>query len=457
MRSPLTPETVCDEKLPQLGALLDAVRMRARFASALGAGRVTDCQIIRVKYRPDRNCVVSYRLALVDETGRSIEQLLSALALGEGESRAQFISAQQQPLAPTAIGDGLFHLPELEAVVWVFPNDRKLTGLPAIADRGRLKNNPVFALVAQSLGEGWSVAALSNDVVHYVAERACTVRVNLELRNARTGATVTRVLYGKTYCLDESATAWRAMEALWMSAACQQGRLLIPQPLAYQPAIKTIWQSGLSGQTLNAHEANSSAFADLLEQAGAAVATLHQTYVPGLPLLTGNELINKLTATEALLARVHPACEPTLRVLVERLIATAEPDDARPRATLHGDLHLQNFFVMDERIALLDLDSLAQGDPLQDVGSFVAALHYRALLEGRSVAATEQAAQRFFAAYRAHADCEVPTAALNWHTAAALLYERAHRCVTRLKAGRLALLDDIIALAQQFVVSAARG
>jgi hypothetical protein len=453
MSAPLIPETVCDEQLPQLAALFDAQQMGARFVRALGNTstlQLTDCQITRVKYRPGRNCVVSYRLRVLDpQTGRASEQRLSTLAMGSGESLPQFSEAQQQKLVPTALGHSVLHLPELETVIWVFPNDRKLTGLPVITDADRLQRDLLPAIVAESFGAQWQLSNLAHRVIHYVAERSCTVRVDLGLSHARTGAMMTRTLFGKTYCPGEDVRAWRAISQLWQSDFCQRGALLIPQPLAHQPASRTCWQSGLVGATLGEFEDDSAARMRWLSEAGATVATLHGAALTDLSIVTMADVVAKLEAAATVVARAHPSLQPALETLTERLISTADRAAAPLTATLHADLHLQNLFVTAGRVALIDLDDLCSGDPLQDLGSFAAALHYRALLRGEETSITARHIEQFIAAYGNNVTWEVSSAALAWHTATALIAERAYRLVTRLKPGRLALLNDIIALAQR--------
>jgi Ser/Thr protein kinase RdoA (MazF antagonist) len=116
---------------------------------------------------------------------------------------------------------------------------------------------------------------------------------------------------------------------------------------------------------------------------------------------------------------------------------------------IHGDLHLKNIFVTDSKVALIDLDGLQNGDPLQDLGSFLASIYCRALIHNEVSSAPAITA----AILRGYADCvpwAVDPATLAWHTAAALIYEQALRCVTRLKARRQAVLSDIIELAASF-------
>jgi thiamine kinase-like enzyme len=412
--------------------------------------RIVECMIVQVKYRPGKNCLITYLLRIHDLNREEMRELsITALACRRGESLSVFADVMKRPHAPVPIVRGIFHLPELETVALVFPNDRKLTGLPFLIDAEHLLNDLLPEVIAHSLGNDWEIEGLTKHVIHYVPERACTVRVGLKLSNRRTSRLVSRVLFGKTYCLDEDELAWRGFQHLWDSEARREGRLLIPQPLAYQPQIKTVWQSGLEGKTLNEYDRSSEAFSDLLMKGGAAVAALHEIKSSSAPVIATPDIVAGLEMAGTLLTRVRPSCSNSLHSLIKRLAATANSLGERPFATLHGDLHLKNLFVTDGRIALIDLDSLAQGDPLRDVGSFIAAIHYRGILEGSPVRETEQIAGRFIRAYRANVSWEVPESGLNWHIAAALIDERAYRCVTRMKAGRLAIIDDLIDLARK--------
>ncbi len=450
--------TISDEKLPHMGELMDAARMRRTFERELIAAgdildirSIDDCQTLSVKYRPGKSCLVTYLLKIeLRKRRRYHTQMMTAFACGEGESLPLFISAQQQPLIPAEIGCALFHLPALESVVWVFPNDRKLTGLPALTNLALLKMSILPDLLNKIFSGEWRM--LERDIVHYVAERSCMISVNLELRDAGAETTRSLRLFGKTYCFDEGEAAWNGHQHIWESDARRGGRLVIPQPLAYQPEIKTLWQIGLDGMTLNEYHDQTRLFPELLERAGSAVANLHRIQTPFAPLITVNEISSKLEASAELLSRAIPARRADLEDTVDRLTIASDVIERCPVTTLHGDLHLKNFYVTNGQIALIDLDDLCQGDPLKDVGSFVAALYYRGLLRSRSYLTAENIAREFIKAYQTEAGWKISDPALNWHTAAALIYERAYRSVTRMKAGGLAILGEIIELAR--VISA---
>ncbi len=469
----LIREIISDEKLPQMETLLNPSQMRDVFERELTAARgnaaslrIDDCRIAYAKYRPGKNLLVAYRLKLVDlETGqtgqtgqtgharqtvRTREQLISILACPEEESGELFARAKEAPLADTVFGLGVFHVQALEAVGWVFPNDRKLTGLPALIDSDALKNRFNPEIAARIFGDAWSVVGLEGNTVHYVPGRGCTVRVKVDLLSAVSGESQSCVLFGKTYSLAEGESAWRKMRSLWNGDEKRAGRLLIPEPLAYDAEIKTLWRRGLEGETLYEVDANEARYYELLASAGSAVAELHGTTISSAPPVTASEIVSKLEMSADLLYSIRPSCRDELRTLIEKLIGVSERIGTGSIATLHGDLHLKNLLVTNGRIALLDLDNLSLGDPLLDLGSFVASLHYRGVIEGKPLNVIESVSQRFVQAYRAHAAWEVSEWELDWHIAAALIYERAYRCVTRLKVDRIEVLDEIVALSRMY-------
>ncbi len=425
---PKMNSTIQDKKLPQLSAVLDAGLMKYVFEKVLIRLEVEECQIIQSRYKPERNCLISYRLQIRDGiTNERQEQILCARVFPAGESLSRFTKAQKQTLVAPKFGNALTHLSDLEMVVWAFPNDRKLTGLPYISDVNRLRAE----ILPAAFGDNFQINSLSSEIIHYVAEHTCTVKVNLALTNVKTSKSHTAILYGKTYYKEEGAQTFQAMQEL-------AKQVNITQPLAYQPEIKTLWQFGLQGKTLNEYSANDDFLAGKTAE---AVAALHQAKVSCARQATLPDLLLKLETATKFFALNNPSEQQKLSVLVERLITQSSRLTARPTALLHGDLHLKNFFVAGDKVVLIDLDNLAYGDPLQDVGSFIAGLWYR----GNS----PQQINAFVEAYQKIVPWEVPQKDLNWYIVTMLIAERVYRGITRLKTGQAKTTEDIITFADQ--------
>ncbi|HKC87431.1 MAG TPA: hypothetical protein VKG02_15710, partial [Blastocatellia bacterium] len=272
-------QQIVDQTLPQLGVALSPAAMSEVFAGALFPSeqlqsryQVLNCEIMQARYKPGKNCLLSYRLTIRDEqTARRREQILCARFYEPGGSSSRFLKAQSRSLAATQFGPPVFHLPNLEMVGWVFPNDRKLVGLASLTNAECLMREVLPPVIAEAFGDGWRTDALTEEIAHYVAEHTCTARVTVQLRSAATGRARTAVLYGKTYYNEDGAETFARMRELATSEACRQGRLALARPLAYKPESKTLWQMGLPGAPLYEQAPGGPLFIETLKRAGGAL------------------------------------------------------------------------------------------------------------------------------------------------------------------------------------------
>ena len=458
---------LADPSLPGLATALDPLRMQVAFQQLLFGQdngnstrpyAVFSCTIERVKYRASEKCVISYRLQIAERaTGALHEQWFCARVFPTGCARSRYQKALDETLTPPCFGAAVMWLPPLEMVIWAFPNDRKIAGLPALIESANRDNGALGCLVAATWGPETTIEQHTTRLIHYVPEHTCTVRVQLALTNKKMKVPAKVTLFGKAYYDDGGAESYRLMQQLWTNDACRQGQLQIAQPLAYDPATRILWQLGLPGRTLLTYALGSQTTEPLLAEAAHAVASLHRAALPCRRTTMQADLLALLPRSQALVSQRLPPLTSAVGTLVATLQSLAPCPASEPQATLHGDLHLQNFFVNEaappgQRLALIDLDNLSTGSPWHDLGSFCAALYYRGLLDGIAQSRIAQSLDRFLLAYAEQAPWPLNRAAINWYTAAALLNERAFRAITRLKEGRLELIAALIARANELLL-----
>ena len=99
------------------------------------------------------------------------------------------------------------------------------------------------------------------------------------------------------------------------------------------------------------------------------------------------------------------------------------------------------------------LDNLSTGSPWSDLGSFCAGLYYRSLVDGLEQLVIDQLIDHFCATYAEQVPWPLDRRAIDWYTAAALLSERAFRAVTRMKQGRLQMVDEFMRIATELLLS----
>ena len=408
-----------DPRLPMRDLLLDPGEAGRRLAPRLGAGgplELRGCELVRAKYRVGESLRVVYRLHL-DGAGDQV-RVVAARMFREGASagvyqRALSTAVPSPPLRPVARDA------ELDSVYWSFPNDRRLTNLPALA--------AVPEPSRGVLGRPWA----SSRLAAYAPEKSATARCLDEA-----GATLA---YVKLYSLPEAGRHWRVLQAV-----ARHGRLgggvRVPAVLACSDDRRMLWLEAIGGSPLG--ELHGEALDQGMAALGTALARLHRMPAGGLPSFARLDL-SRLHGS----ARVVGLARPELAAAAARLATTLADTWRRPAGEpvhLHGDVHHRNALVDRGRLTLIDLDQAGAGWPAADLGSALARLIGDRLLGTLDAGRAAELALILLGAYADSAPLPEP-ASLRWHTAAALLAERALRAVNRVVVDTLPILGGLLA------------
>jgi tRNA A-37 threonylcarbamoyl transferase component Bud32 len=437
-----------DAVLPSLAMALDGQAMRGVFERHVCARRggdvtVTECHIERVKYRPKRNCIIGYKLKLRDAEGER-EQRLCAGIYAPDDAAARYEEALNEANITTPDFAPVTSLPSLNMVVWAFPNERKMTTLPLLIDANQLRQKLLPEVVRGRWGEGWEIVDLAHNISNYFPEHSCCVNATLTLSRVDSGAHRTWEIIGKTRYDDAGAETHRHMAMSWHK---QDSDVSYARPLAYQPEHRLLWQERVPGATLSSLLASGAADTTLLIRVARAVGALHGTAVASLCHVLLSDLIDRLIAARDVVSAARPACALGLRRVVDALVTNASRLNLDHEGTWHGDLHSNNILVTSTQVYLVDMDAVSVGPPLADLGSFLAELIYRGCIEGESLDAIRPLLSAAVAAYDRRVAWPVSEADVAWFTASALIRERALRCVTSLKPGRMQTVGNVVAAA----------
>jgi aminoglycoside phosphotransferase len=405
-----------DAVLPQRDALLDTGIVADRIGRLIGSdGPVTigKCERLRVNYQINKSLRVLHR---VDAAGAS--WTISARAFRDGRGERAYDEARAASV-PCAGVRPVFYDAELNTVFWVFPNDRKIAGLAAIAG-GRL--SPF-----DELPRMWQ----STRLVAYAPEKSATFACLDD-----SGAVVA---YAKVAAQDQAERDHNRYRAL---AASVDGNpyLRLPRTLGYVPQHRVLLLEAIAGRRMDDAAAGGDAVQDAV-RLGVALAAFHELKPTDAPAFT-RFAANRLIETRRLVACVRPDVDDSTDALVRELISR-QPDEAEAPVCLHGDVHPKNAIVTDRGVALIDVEDLAIGPAAADVGSFLAALLY--LHRGRRLDRDthDAMARAFLLGYRSRR--RLPArAVLRWHTAAALLIERIFRAITRVRPLGLLHLPELL-------------
>ena len=454
-QQPQYPE---DPALPRLSIALDAGKMSACFSHYLAERedskhcQVRDCKIVRVKYKPGRNCLLGYLLTVIDTANMSSrEYRLTARMYSAGKLHSQYCKAAMQKQHPAGIFPGIFSIDALDMLIWCFPNDRKLHHLAALLDTDYLQASVVPKLLTARWGPGHTATHLQQSLVHYAPEHACTVRLQMDVQPPGSSTAERWAVFGKTYYNQTGEHTFSVMQQLR-----DEPSVISARPILYQPEINTLWQQSLPGKSLHGVDWMTRN-PQQLHHAATTLVALHNTRLKDLPRVEITRLVERLKVRSQCLAMACPALKTQLESVVRRLCLHAAICRYGLGVTLHGDLHPQNLFANGERIALIDLDQLETGPASLDLGSWMACCLYHACLTQQPLQQALQQAKLFIDAYAQQTDSWVSWREIAWFTAAALIDERLYRCLSRLKAGRLDIMPTLLDWADQISECALEG
>jgi Ser/Thr protein kinase RdoA (MazF antagonist) len=365
---------------------------------------VEGCERVRATYRFGESLRVLHRVDVDGHTFHVAARTFSPDRLDGVARRVRERAVPTDPLEPVVA------VPELGAVFWTFPNDRKLVSLPALP-----------ATVAAMLGRAPSLRLAA-----YAPEKSAAVLCADDAGRP--------LAYAKLYADGAGATAARLHTELAGSLAGSAAAPRLPGILGYSISTRTLVVEPVEGVPVSDR--------DHFRAFGAALATVHGLAAP--PGLARFErlLPPRLQRAARLVGAARPDVAGAARGLAERLVRSRGRSSEEP-SVLHGDVHPKNALVDDGRITLIDLDQLAAGPAAEELGSALARLEYRHVTTGLD----DGLADALLDGYAAVRDLPSPQA-LAWSTAAALLSERALRSVSRVRPEGLESLDALLVRAE---------
>jgi Ser/Thr protein kinase RdoA (MazF antagonist) len=392
-----------DPVFPQRDALFDPAFVATCLARQVEwAGRVTRAERVRATYRMGD----SLRLRLRFEAD-GVDYNVAARAFRPGRSEHAFAKALAAAGGGAHGFAGILHSPENEAVFWLFPHDRRVAALSAM-DGAR-------ATLSPQLPRPWVASRLVAWAPENSATFQCLDATGTVIAYAKVGARA-HIEYDRYVALADA-----------LARTCVD--LHIPRAIAFSAAHDTMLIEPVAGRLLTYEPRD-------MRAVGIALAQLHGLAVPDLPRFDRFQPDARRDTVE-LIARSLPSLGPVVEDLAAALTAGEIADDEP--GCLHGDMHPKNVLINGSRAALIDVEEASWGPRAADLGSLLARLCCLRTMGGDARAA-DAAADALLDGYATVAP--VPHASsVRWHTAAALLVERARRTMTRVYAGDFPYLD----------------
>ena len=411
-----------DPIIPARDVLLDA----AIVASIVGRifnrdGEIESCTLRRAKYRIGESLRVVYDIVA---DGRNF--VVSARTF---QNSADAFRRAQPSAEPVGGMPGVGHDQQTHSVWWTLPNDRRLRNVATLLDPPRR--------VRQSSGVPWDQSVL----VEYAPERSATARL-LDAHGQTTG-------YAKAYRdrdVLEVATQYNRVAA---SIALLDG-IRTPRALGWARPDRIVVLEPMRGRTWTQLPGDVQPVA--MQRFGEALANVH-----GLPTDFGRGpfqryRIERVLNSADLVAAARPDVADAAGRLHDKL--AERPPSKSTTVCLHGDVHANNVLFHGDQVHMIDFDQGGSGAASADIGSLLASLMTARLIDANTHVDAGLAAA-FLEGYRKVR--ALPSAPeLRWYTGAALVAERAIRAVNRVNLPTLAILPELLQMAEAVLAGKVR-
>jgi hypothetical protein len=325
---------------------------------------------------------------------------------------------------------GLLFVDELNAVVWGFPFDPLMPSLHKCVDRewvGTALNRPA-----------------EPELVDYTPEVGAMIAYR-ETERRRI------VAFGKASPKETCGLIYLVMKRLWDSEARRDGRLKLAKPLAFRQEADLLLQTRVYGRALSG-DRNRAIFMRLAEEAGRALAAVHEANVPFGGEKRVEELIGRLEDGLADIGLVAPPLYPTAKQLVGQLKERARRSEPAALVPSHGDYKYDQLLRHRQQFVLIDFELFCRAEPGLDLGTFCAYLPPSRPLGWQDGAAAEVLRARFLRQYERSTGRSIDYTRLGlWE--AAMLGVRASALVTRQRDDWATRASQLLDLALERIVA----
>lgn len=354
--------------LPDLADVARMTLVLSEHAATLGLpGAVTGVRLLDARlthpHRPESPRCRAWATYLVSVQDAAPMQLyVKGFPAGDASEAAW---RQEQALRPATRST---HLPELDLVVWRFPEDPRLTALPDLVSPQRAAGTlPPVVRDVLALPEG---AEPRVTVVRYQPEASVTLRLEAGLETEPS-------VFAKHLADGTVVDIAARHQALWSTTDPARG-LLIAEPLAVDPVRRVLWTRGVAGRPLT-EAVRPDRLSEATAPLGPLLAALHASSVATTSSIGVHDLLVEAHKKADKLARAHPPIAPLVTGLVAAATTRRRAVVRERGCTLHGDFHLDQLVSSAAGPVLVDLDSLLVGPPEVDLAEFLVDLALRDL------------------------------------------------------------------------------
>jgi aminoglycoside phosphotransferase (APT) family kinase protein len=336
-------------------------------------------------------------LKVRDERNRSHRLLLSAQVLKHSELPASvpdLLARRYMSVGEHLIRQPMAYLPAAHMAVYPFPVDCSLPGLFDAADPAAMKR------WLNLMWEGRHVRVRRVKVRQrgYTPHARAAFQYEVLCESKDDGAPEMRRFIGKMHAKKPAHRIHSDVWAVWRAGG--QSVNLAP-PVGYLGSIGLTLQEEVRGERLGGL-VDHPGFTKWVRKTASCLASLHKLSIPTSTRRKPSDEVAGVERWSGVLTGIRSDLAPRVLQLRKRISEELERRTL-PSGPIHADFHHTNILVDGNDIAIIDFDEMAFGDPMVDVGRFLASLRVPARRAFGDISALNGAGEAFLQTYLSHA------------------------------------------------------
>ncbi len=410
---PLPP----DEVLTGLPLLLDV--SQARQALNAAGAQVEEGRIFYLRYKPKTSCIAAYEFERKNSaTGEREPVIFYAKGMATNGYLLSAVKAENHRWVEVPFGPSVARWDEACALLFAFPNDALLDGLRILEEPKKFQR-----FLCENVGfypaSRWRLSAkhLVTELVRYKPERRAVFRSRIRAYDRESRHKEKRWFYWRVYGEGQGSEVFRRMQFL-KNRLSNPEVLAVPTPYGYEPERQILLMEALGGKSL-VKLLPTGESGRALERVALALAGLHRLSDENLPLWRTADFLSEAEETRKMLSFLLPEHIQRVGEVFNKLQSRA-PEARLEAAFVHGDFYYGQVRVGSEKVRFIDFDRSHTGNPLLDLGNFVA--HLRLLERESRVNDGDKLSRTFTTAYEEASKRNIESGELGWWTALALFF-----------------------------------
>ncbi|VAX41624.1 hypothetical protein MNBD_PLANCTO03-2303 [hydrothermal vent metagenome] len=337
-----------DAHLPGLRTLLDTEAFCATLQRLCPDRDIRAATARYVRYKPQTSCLVAYEVAVGRES-------IGVYARCHAEDQlVKVTNARLRMEVRSTLGPGLLTDPHAGIAVFAYPNDYEIKSLRKLFEGDRTPPRLRRMLPAHP-----HLHATTPTPLRYKPERRFVGKFASE-----EGPAAVLRLYPEPMFAGVREKAWAFKDS---------GQLQVPRVIGDSARYSALAHEWIEGQPLVEILTAPANAAPVLGRVASALTELHRQRPRLSSMYSASDYCRSLESACAAVGVLDDTLGQRARELLEAVQPLVLERPWRSQA-VHGDFTADQVLVQNDRVAVLDYDRAAYGDPVMDVGAFAAGL-----------------------------------------------------------------------------------